>query len=120
MHMDNQIIFLHGRNYHSVASQLYFIKIIKNEKGKKVEKRNDTYLAGTFFLLLFLGLFLWHMEVPRLGVQSELQLPAYATATAVPDPSLNYDLHHSSGQCSSSCILVRFLVFCFCFRFFNH
>ena len=25
------------------------------------------------------------MEVPRLGVESELQLPAYATATAIPD-----------------------------------
>ena len=29
----------------------------------------------------FLGLHLQHMEVPRLGVESELQLPAYATAT---------------------------------------
>ena len=38
------------------------------------------------------------MEVPRLGVQSELQLPAYATATATPDPSWVCDLHHSSGQ----------------------
>ena len=27
------------------------------------------------------------MEVPGLGVESELQLPAYATATATPDPS---------------------------------
>ena len=27
------------------------------------------------------------MEVPRLGVESELQLPAYATATAMPDLS---------------------------------
>jgi len=25
------------------------------------------------------------MEVPRLGAESELQLPAYATATATPD-----------------------------------
>ena len=30
----------------------------------------------------FLGLHLWHMEVPRLGVPSELQLLAYTTATA--------------------------------------
>ena len=28
----------------------------------------------------------------------ELQLPAYATATATPDPSLICDLHNSSGQ----------------------
>ena len=29
----------------------------------------------------FLGPHLWHMEVPRLGVEWELQLPACATAT---------------------------------------
>jgi len=38
------------------------------------------------------------MEVPRLGVKSELQLPAYITATATPDLSHVCDLHHSSGQ----------------------
>ena len=30
----------------------------------------------------FLGLHSQHMEVPRLGVELELQLPAYTTATA--------------------------------------
>ena len=39
------------------------------------------------------------MEVPRLGIESELQLPAYTTATAMPDLSCIYDLHHSSQQC---------------------
>ena len=34
------------------------------------------------FFFFFLGLPPRHMEVPRLGVESELQLPAYATATA--------------------------------------
>ena len=38
------------------------------------------------------------MEVPRLGVESELQLPAYTTATATLDPSLICDLHQSSQQ----------------------
>ena len=37
-----------------------------------------------------------HVQVPRLGVQLELQLPAYTTATQ--DWSHVYDLHHSSGQ----------------------
>ena len=37
-------------------------------------------------------------EVPRLGVKSELQMPAYATATAMQDPSRVYDLYHSSRQ----------------------
>ena len=40
-----------------------------------------------------------HMEGPRLGVKSELQLLAYTTATAVPDPSRICDLCHSSWQC---------------------
>ena len=36
---------------------------------------------------------LWHMEVPRLGVKAELQLQAYATATAMEDPSHICELH---------------------------
>ena len=39
------------------------------------------------------------MEVSRLGVESELQLSAYTTATAMPDPSRVWDLHHSLWQC---------------------
>ena len=34
-------------------------------------------------LFSFLGPHLWHMEIPRLGVKSELQLLAYAIATAM-------------------------------------
>ena len=39
------------------------------------------------------------MEVLRLGVESELQLLAYTTATATSDPSHLYNLHHNSRQC---------------------
>ena len=35
-----------------------------------------------FFVCIFLGPQEWHMKVPRLGVESELQLPDYATARA--------------------------------------
>ena len=42
------------------------------------------------------------MEVPRLGVQLELQLPACTTATAMWDLSCVCNLHHSSGQRQSS------------------
>ena len=38
------------------------------------------------------------MEVPRLGFESELQLPAYATAISMPDLSRICELHHSSQQ----------------------
>ena len=50
------------------------------------------------FIFVFLGLYLWHMEFPRLKVQ--LELPAYPTATQ--DPRCIFDLHHSSWQ---QCIL---------------
>ena len=43
----------------------------------------------------FLGLHVQWMEVPRLGVESELQLQAYATATATWGPS------HICGLCCS-------------------
>ena len=58
------------------------------------------YLEVVFFFSpRFSGLHPRHMEVLRLGVQSELQLLAYATATATPDPSPICHLHRSSQQC---------------------
>ena len=48
---------------------------------------------GGFFV--FLGLNPQHMEVTR----SQLQPPAYTTATAMRDPSWVCDLRHSSEQC---------------------
>ena len=47
------------------------------------------------------GLHLWHKEVPRLGIRLELQLLAYTTATATPDPIHVCNLHHSSRPHSS-------------------
>ena len=41
------------------------------------------------------------MEVPRLGVELELKLPAYATATAMPDPSHIYDYTTVHGNARS-------------------
>ena len=38
------------------------------------------------------------MEVPRLGAELELQLLAYTTATATPDPRHVCDLHHILWQ----------------------
>ena len=39
------------------------------------------------------------MEVPRQGVELELQLPAYAEATVMQDLSRLCNLHYSSQQC---------------------
>ena len=55
-------------------------------------------LIYLFIYFVFLGPHLRHMEVPRLGVRSELQLPVYATATAMWDANCVCDLHHSSWQ----------------------
>jgi len=52
-----------------------------------------------YFIFIFLGLQSEHMEVPRLEVKSELQLPADATAIAMQAPSHVCDLHRSSQQC---------------------
>ena len=51
-----------------------------------------------FYFWCLLGLHPRHMEIPRLGVQSEPQLLAYAKATATQDPSYICDLRHSSWQ----------------------
>ena len=52
-----------------------------------------------FFPLVFLGLNPWHRDVPKLGVEVDLQLPAYTTAIATQDLSCICDLHHSLQQC---------------------
>ena len=70
------------------------------ERGNTLEKGQGWYVAGLlfffFFFFVFLGLYLRHMEVRRLGIQLELQLAAYTRATATPDPSHVCHLHHSS------------------------
>ena len=53
---------------------------------------------GRLFVYCFLGLHPWYMEVPGLGVELELQLPAYTTATATGELSHVCNLHHSSRQ----------------------
>ena len=49
-----------------------------------------------FFNYCILGPHLWYMEVPRLGVKLELQLPVYTTATATQDPSHVCSWHHTA------------------------
>ena len=60
--------------------------------------------SSPFSFILFIFLFLLFRAAPaayggsQAGVESELQLPAYATATAIQDLSHVCDLHHSSRQ----------------------
>ena len=74
------------------------------ESLDKGTEHNSWMLSGRivfffFCLFVFLGHTPWDMEVPRLGVKSEVQLPALNTAAAVPDPSHICALHRSSQQC---------------------
>ena len=58
-----------------------------------------SHLCVCFFFFsafCFLGPYLWHVEVPRPGVNLELQLPATVTATR--DPSCIRHLRHNSQQ----------------------
>ena len=83
-----------------------------------------TTSTGFFAFFFPLGPHLWDMEVPRLGVELELQLLAYTTATAMRDPSRICDLHLSSWQCwifnplsrarDRTCILMDTSWVCFC------
>ena len=62
----------------------------------------EGFFYSLFIIYLFICLFIalgshpWHMEFSRLGVQSELQLLAYATVMT--DLSCICELHHSSRQ----------------------
>ena len=53
---------------------------------------------GFCLFFFFLGPHLQHMEVPRLGVKSELQRPAYTTGTAMRGLSQIFYLGCSSRQ----------------------
>ena len=53
----------------------------------------------TYIFIFFLGLHLRHMQVPRLGVELELQLPVYTMATATWDLNCICDLCCSLQQC---------------------
>ena len=59
--------------------------------AKKHMKKCSTLL--TIFWVFFGG---WHMEVPRLGVESELQVLACTTATAMPDMRCLYTAAHNN------------------------
>ena len=62
---------------------------------KSLWPQSCQFVLFCLLFFVFLGLHLLYMEVPRLGVQSELQLPAYTTATATQHPSLVCDLHRT-------------------------
>ena len=84
-----------------VAAQLPLNQKCNHSRVISLPLRFSLLLFFSYYLLtyfFFLGPHLWHMEVPRPGVELELQLLAYTTATAMPDLNHFSDLHHSSRQ----------------------
>ena len=87
---------------------MYFFRISTRKRKKFIMKN---FLNGSFnyckireinyylFIFCFLVPHPRHMEVPWLGVESELQPLAYTIATATQDPSQACDLHHDPRQC---------------------
>ena len=73
-----------------------FIRVARLNTGHSIKFK---FQINNFFFLVFLRPHLRHMKVSRLGVELELQLVAYTTAIAMPDPSCICDLHCSLWQC---------------------
>ena len=76
-----------------------FYRFSTREHSKLKQPLVSFYLF--IYLFIYLGPHPQHMEVPRLGVKSELQVLAYTTATAMPDLNRIYDLCDSLWQCWS-------------------
>ena len=74
------------------------LKVLANKRGRYGEFLGfSKILVFILYFFVFLGPHSWHLEVPRLGVKSELQLPAYAMDTATWDPRCICDLCRSLG-----------------------
>ena len=86
----------------TTKTELGVFRIVCSDVGDGGSRRRQSGSYGPVFrwvesLLEREGI-MQNMEVPRLGVKSELQLPAHATATAMQDPSHVFSPHHSSQQ----------------------
>ena len=88
---------------HSLPRILFFFPFVCSITSFKDKFKSYLFKVFCFFVFFFAfsGPHPWHMQVPRLGVESELQLQAYTTAMAMPDPSHIYDLHKAHSNTRS-------------------
>ena len=89
------------QGYVQAETDFFFMKQLCRPGNFKfaVSMVQNIILSCTFFFFfVFLGPHTQHKDIPKLGVEWELQLPANTTATAAQDPSLVCDLHHSARQ----------------------
>ena len=88
--------------WNMAGTPFHFLGFVTNNHQNNLPRTQavSDIISGLFFFFfsVFLGLHPGHMEVPKLGVEWELQLPVYTTTTAMKDLSCPCDLHHSSQQ----------------------
>ena len=97
------LTYLYIPIFSNVLWVLFNTLSVINELKKIFEMCSFYLFIFCFYLFIYLfiyGLHPQNMEVPRPGAESELQLPAYATATATQDPSHVCNRHHSSPASS--------------------
>ena len=87
-------------NFSTLSLTQSELEHISMELASKGPHKSQVQLrwVSQHFVCLLLGPRLWHMKVPRLGVESELQLLAYTTVTATLDPNRIYDLCRNLQQ----------------------
>ena len=85
VYMYDWVTLLYSRNDHNLVNQLYFHKTFFKKRLNKnghwyvhicCTLPNERKLPFLFLILIFIFVFfkatLWHMDVPRLGIQVEL------------------------------------------------
>ena len=86
----NYIMYARATSGDKLNNNKFSLCSIRNISQVLEKKRNNCfvgmyifppfYYEHIFFCLFFLGPHLWCMKIPRLGIELELQLQAYATA----------------------------------------
>ena len=90
---ENKLTVLQGNAYflNAITASGDLLFIVVNCKEQLFAVHNWLSIIPLLYFILFhfcfLGLLPRHMEVPRLGVKSELHLPIDTTAIATRDPS---------------------------------
>ena len=75
---------------------LYTTALEEEKEGREICRIYNFPSGFCCCFILFFELQVQHVEVPKLGVELKLQLPAYIAATATPDLSRVCDPHRSS------------------------
>ena len=81
--LENKLVVINGERDGRLASGREFRGTNYDVSNYKVVlystgKYSQHFIITIFIYLVFSEQHPWHMEVPRLGVESELQTPAYA------------------------------------------